>query len=168
MPSRTVKIPARAGGTFDCYLSLPQGGGPAPAMMLASAVHGVTADIRAIADAFAAKGFVAAAPDLFWRTLPGPLSHDDKRASERAQPRLEKIKENEPDLADTLAALRKLPECNGRAAVMGLCYGGPYAAIGPRRLGFDAGISCHGSRMDAYVGEFEGVTQPVCLLWGDE
>ncbi|MGE3148263.1 MAG: dienelactone hydrolase family protein [Pseudorhodoplanes sp.] len=40
--------------------------------------------------------------------------------------------------------------------------------MGPRRLGFDAGISCHGSRMDAYVGEFEGVTQPVCLLWGDE
>ena len=29
---------------------------------------------------------------------------------------------------------------------MGLCYGGPYAILGPKRLGFDAGVSCHGSQ----------------------
>ncbi len=45
-----------------------------PAIVLTSAVHGVDADIRAIADEFAANGVIAAAPDLFWRTLPGPLS----------------------------------------------------------------------------------------------
>jgi carboxymethylenebutenolidase len=39
--------------------------------VLASAVHGVDSDIVAIADEFASHGFIAAAPDLFWRTIPG-------------------------------------------------------------------------------------------------
>jgi carboxymethylenebutenolidase len=96
--------------------------------------------------------------------LPG----DDKRAGERSQPRLEKIAANETDLADTLSHIRTLPQSNGRAAAMGFCYGGPFAILGPKRLGFDGGISCHGTRLLDYIGELEGVTQPVCILWGDQ
>jgi len=136
-------------------------------IVLASAVHGVNADIRAIAAEFASQGHIAAAPDLFWRSIPGPLPREDKRSSERAQPRLEKIKTGEADLADTLAWLRKLPQSNGRAAVIGFCYGGPYAILGPKRLGYDAGVSCHGSQMLDYIQELEGLTRPVCIIWGD-
>jgi carboxymethylenebutenolidase len=64
--------------------------------------------------------------------------------------------------------VRKQPQFNGRAAVIGFCYGGPYAILGPKRLGYDAGISCHGSQMLDYVGELDGVTQPVCIIWGDQ
>ncbi|MEA2904567.1 MAG: carboxymethylenebutenolidase [Alphaproteobacteria bacterium] len=168
MPGTTVKVPARAGGAFDCYLSLPAAAGKVPAIVLASAVHGVDKDIRDLADEFAAHGFIAAAPDLFWRSLPGPLTGDDKRASERAQPRLEKIAAGEADMADTLAELRKLPQSNGRAVAMGFCYGAPYAILGPKRLGYDAGLSCHGSRMLDFVAELEGVTAPVCIIWGEQ
>jgi len=52
----------------------PDVAGKVPAIVLASAVHGVDKDIRAIADEFAANGYIAAAPDLFWRSIPGPLS----------------------------------------------------------------------------------------------
>jgi carboxymethylenebutenolidase len=137
-------------------------------VVLASAVHGVDADIRDIADEFAALGYIAAAPDLFWRSLPGPLTRDDKRSAERSQPRLEKIKAGEADMADTLAAVRKLPQFNGRAAAMGFCYGGPYAILGPKRLGYDAGISCHGTQFLDFLKDLDGVTKPVCLLWGDQ
>jgi carboxymethylenebutenolidase len=51
---------------------------------------------------------------------------------------------------------------------MGFCYGGPYAILGPKRLGYAAGIACHGTQMRDYIGELEGVTQPVCILWGDQ
>jgi carboxymethylenebutenolidase len=51
---------------------------------------------------------------------------------------------------------------------MGFCYGGPYAILGPKRLGFAAGISCHGTRMQDYIGELEGIVAPVCIIWGDE
>jgi carboxymethylenebutenolidase len=71
-------------------------------------------------------------------------------------------------MADTLAALRKLKSFNGRAAAMGFCYGGPYAILGPKRLGCAAGISCHGTNMLEFIGELDGVTAPVCIIWGDQ
>ena len=167
MSGKSIKIRASEGGEFDCYLNVSDRGQRVPAVVLASAVHGVDADIVAIADEFAARGFIAAAPDLFWRTLPGPLSHDDGRAQERSQSRLDKIKQGEADMADTLARLRAVPEFNGSAVAMGFCYGGPYAILGPKRLGYAAGISCHGTQMLDYLHELEDVAEPVCILWGD-
>ena len=169
MAGKHIKIRASGGsGEFDCYLSLPETKGKVPAIVLASAVHGVDADIRAIADEFAAAGYIAAAPDLFWRTVPGPLGRDDDRTKTRSQPRLQVIKTGEADMADTLAEVRKLPQFNGRAATMGFCFGGPYAILGPKRLGYDAGISCHGTQMLDFIGELDGVRQPVCCIWGDQ
>jgi carboxymethylenebutenolidase len=168
MQRKDIKIKSGNGGEFDCYLVTPEGSAKTPAIVLAAAVHGVDADVRAIADEFASKGFIAAAPDLFWRTIPGPLGRDDNRTKERSQPRLQRIREGEADMADTLAEVRKLAQFNGRAAAMGFCYGGPYAILGPKRLGFEAGISCHGTQMLDYIHELEGVTQPVCIVWGDQ
>lgn len=164
----SIKVPSSGGGEFDCYLAAPKSSDAVPAIVLACAVHGVDADICGITDEFAANGYLAAAPDLFWRSVPGPLSHDDARAQPRSQPRLDRIKENERDMADTLAYLRTLPQFNGRAAAIGFCYGGPYAILGPKRLGYAAGISCHGTQMLDYIGELDGVDAPVCIIWGDQ
>jgi len=169
MAGKTIQVHGRTGSDFDCYLAMPKADGPVPAVVLASAVHGVDKDLRDLADEFASHGFIAAAPDLFWRTIPGPLTRaDGELTNKRSQPRAEKIKTGEDDMADTLAELRTLPEFNGRAAVMGFCYGGPYAILGPKRLGYAAGISCHGTRLHDYIGELEGVTAPICIIWGDE
>lgn len=168
MPGRTIKVRSREGGEFDCYLNAPDRAAPAPAIVLASAIHGVDGDVQAIANEFASRGFIAAAPDLFWRTVPGPLPREDKRAAERSQPRLPRIKAGEADMADTLAHLRTLKNFNGKAATMGFCYGGPYAVLGPKRLGYAAGIGCHATQMLDYLGELDGVTQPVCIVWGDK
>jgi carboxymethylenebutenolidase len=168
MLRKDIRIRASGGGEFDCYLVTPDTGGKVPAIVLASAVHGADQDIRAIADEFAANGYIAAAPDLFWRSIPGPLSRDDDRTKERSQPRLEKIRTGEADMRDTLAEVRKLPQFNGRAAAMGFCYGGPYAILAPKRLGYDAGISCHGTQMLDFIKEIDGVGGPVCIIWGDQ
>jgi carboxymethylenebutenolidase len=168
MLKKDLKIRSSEGSEFDCYLVTPQAGQKVPAIVLASAIHGVDLDLRGIADAFASRGYLAAAPDLFWRTVPGPLSHDDPRSTPRGQPRLEKIATGERDLADMLPLLRQHPLGNGRAAVIGFCYGGPYAILGPKRLGYDAGIACHGTQMLDFIQELEGVQQPVRLIWGDQ
>jgi carboxymethylenebutenolidase len=168
MAGETIRIYSTT-DSFDCYLAMPQTSGPVPAVVLASAIHGVDKDLRDLADEFASHGYIAAAPDLFWRTIPGPLTRaDGERAAQRAQPRAEKIKTGETDIADTLVELHKLREFNGRAAMMGFCYSGPYSIIGPKRLGYAAGITCHGSRMQDYIGELDGVTAPVCIIWGDD
>ena len=168
MQRKDIKVRSSGGGEFDCYLVTPDSDRKVPAMVLASAVHGVDKDMRAIADEFASYGYLVAAPDLFWRSVPGPLGRDDNRTRPRSQPRLEKIKAGEADLVDTLAEVRKQTQFNGKAAVMGFCYGGPYSILGPKRLGYAAGVSCHGTQMLDYLNELEGVTQPVCVLWGDQ
>lgn len=168
MQRKDIKIRSREDKDFDCYLVTPDAAGKVPAIVLASAVHGVDGDIRALADEFASHGYIAAAPDLFWASVPGPLARDDDRTKTRSQPRLEKIKAGEADLADTLAEVRKLPQFNGQAATMGFCYGGPYAILGPKRLGYAAGISCHGTQMLDYIKELDGVSAPVCIIWGDQ
>jgi carboxymethylenebutenolidase len=162
MNKKDIRIP------FDCYVVTPDAKEKVPAIVLASAIHGVDQDMRDLADAFAARGYIAAAPDLFSRSVPGPLKRDDPRSKPRGQPRLEKLKDGEKDLADTLAMLKKEPLFNGRAAVIGFCYGGPFAILGPKRLGYAAGISCHGTQMLDFVNELDGVTQPVCIIWGDQ
>jgi carboxymethylenebutenolidase len=168
MLKKDIKIRSSEGPEFDCYIVTPQAEQKVPAIVLASAIHGVDKDLRGIADELASRGYIAAAPDLFWRSVPGPLARDDPRSAPRGQPRLEKIKAGERDLADVLPVLRKQPAFNGRAAVIGFCYGGPYAILGPKRLGYDAGISCHGSQMLDYIKELDGVRQPLCIIWGDQ
>ncbi|MBR0835067.1 dienelactone hydrolase family protein [Bradyrhizobium manausense] len=168
MPGRTRRICAKGGDEFDCYLVTPEAEKPVAAVVLASAIHGVDADMRAIAEELATNGVIVAVPDLFWRSIAGPLSRDDQRAAQRSQPRLEQIRVGEADMADTLRHLGTLPQFNGQAAVMGFCYGGPYAILGPKRLGYAAGICCHGSQMLDYLHELVGVREQVCLIWGDQ
>lgn len=168
MLKQEIRIRSSEGAEFDCCVVTPETEQPVPAIVLASAIHGVDEDLRSIAEAFASHGYLAAAPDLFWRTVPGPLPRDDPRSAPRGQPRLEKIRTGERDLVDVREALRRHPLCNGRIAVIGFCYGGPYAILGPKRLGYDAGIACHGTQMLDFIDELAPVRQPVCLLWGDQ
>lgn len=168
MPGTTIAVQSSEGGEFDCYLTLPASNDPMPAIVLACSIDGVDGDLQQIADEFAAAGYIAVAPDLFWRTIPGPLPSGDPRTHERSRPRLEMLARNERDLTDTLAFLHALPQWSGRAATMGFCYGGPFAILGPKRLGYDAGISCHGSQMLDFLAELEGVAAPVCIIWGDQ
>lgn len=168
MQKKDIKIRSVEGKDFDCYVVTPDATGKVPAIVLASAVHGVDGDIRAIADEFAAAGYICAAPDLFWRTLPGPLTRTDDRTKTRSQPRLPVIKTGENDMVDTLNELKKMPQFNGKAIAMGFCYGGPYAIIGAKRLGYYGGVSCHGTQLGDFAHELEGTTQPISIIWGDQ
>lgn len=167
MSGYDATIPSSEGGTFQCFIALPSDDKPTSAVVLVCSIDGVDGDLRDIADAFAAKGYVAVAPDMFWRTVPGPLPSGDPRTRSRSQPRMERLAENERDVVDALAFLKTLPQWNGNAAIMGFCYGGPFAIIGPRRLGFQAGLACHGSQMLPFIGELDGVIEPIRLIWGD-
>ena len=56
-------------GTFDAYIARPQAS-PAPAVVVLQELFGVNADIRKTCDELAEQGFLAVAPDLFWRQEP--------------------------------------------------------------------------------------------------
>lgn len=53
MLKKDIKIRSSHGGEFDCYVVSPDAKEKVPAIVLASAVHGVDEDVRAITDEFA-------------------------------------------------------------------------------------------------------------------
>src|ERR1700678_1888840 len=57
-------------GAFRAYIARPEAL-PAPAVLVLQELFGVNADIREKCDELAEQGFLAVAPDLFWRHEPG-------------------------------------------------------------------------------------------------
>ena len=71
-----ITIRASEGEEFAAYLALPEGG-EGPGLVLLQEIFGVNRAMRTIADWYAARGFVVACPDLFWRQEPGVQLTDD-------------------------------------------------------------------------------------------
>jgi carboxymethylenebutenolidase len=57
-------------GAFVAYITRPKTL-PAPAVVVLHEVFGVNADIRKTCNELAEQGFLAVAPDVFWRQEPG-------------------------------------------------------------------------------------------------
>jgi carboxymethylenebutenolidase len=68
--SETVSISTLDGaGRFDCHLARPAGA-PRAAVVVMQEIFGINAGIRRKCDRLAADGYLALAPDLFWRVEP--------------------------------------------------------------------------------------------------
>ncbi len=63
--TETVKI-----GLMDCYVAMPTGQATA-AIIVIQEIFGVNPGIRQKCESWARLGYVAIAPDLFWRMQPG-------------------------------------------------------------------------------------------------
>ena len=113
-------------GPFGAYIAWPKVL-PAPAGVALHEVFGVNADIRKTCDELAEQGFMAVAPDLFWRQEPGVdlsvTSDPDWRHGLRLYQAYDRDK-GARDVKDTADAVAKLPECAGKVAVLGYCLGG--------------------------------------------
>ena len=70
MNSQRISIAAHDSGSIGAYLSLPPSG-RGPGIIVLQEIFGVNHHIRAVTDRWAAEGYVALAPDIFWRVEPG-------------------------------------------------------------------------------------------------
>src|SRR5215204_7220545 len=70
LSSTMATIKSFDGNEFDGYLSLPASG-YGPGIVVIQEIFGVNSNVRSVADWYAAHGFVALCPDLFWRIEPG-------------------------------------------------------------------------------------------------
>ncbi|HEY1253809.1 MAG TPA: dienelactone hydrolase family protein, partial [Terracidiphilus sp.] len=115
-----ITIPGRD-GAFDAYIARPKTL-PASAVVVLQELFGVNADIRRTCDELAEQGFVAVAPDLFWRQEPGVDLNVTSEADWQHGLRLYQAYDRDAgvrDIEDTLGAVAKLPEYKGRVAVLG-------------------------------------------------
>jgi carboxymethylenebutenolidase len=156
--SETIAIERAGGGTFDAYMTLPEHT-PAPAILIVSSIYGITGGLKHTMARYAERGFIAIAPDFFWRVLSGPLSDGER---ELAEGRIKNYDINDgiDDMRRTRDALKARPEWNGKFAVLGFCFGGRHAFLGLTRLDADAAAAFHGSHIHRYLNEADRVTKP--------
>ena len=163
MASTDISYTTRKDETFTGYLASPDAGGPAPGILLITAIFGVDDEMQELSNAWAEDGFVVSTPDIFWRVMPGPTADMEKAfarygAFDTDQGML--------DIEDLIGDLKARPQCNGKVAILGFCFGGLYAHLGAARLGIDAAGSYHGTRIGEFLNDTARITCPVSHHFG--
>ena len=157
-------------GAFGAYVAPPKVL-PAPAVVVLHEVFGVNADIRETCDELAEQGFIAVAPDLFWRQEPGVDLSVTSEADWRHGLRLYQAYDRDAgagDVKDAAGAVAELPECAGKVAVLGFCLGGLMTFLTAARFGADAAVAYHGGDTEKYLGEIDGLHAPLLMHLAEE
>src|SRR5258706_1207073 len=157
-------------GEFGAYVVRPKVV-PAPAVVVLHEVFGVNADIRATCDELAEQGFIAVAPDLFWRQEPGVdlgvRSEPDWQHGLRLYQAYDRDA-GAKDVKDTVDVAAKLQVCNGKVAIMGFCLGGLMTFLTAARYGADAAVVYHGGDTEKYLDEGNGLEAPLLIHLAEE
>lgn len=163
MADTTVKV---SDGSFAAYVSAPKGKTSAPGILVIQEIFGVNEVMRGICDDLAGQGYLAMCPDLFWRQQPG-IQITDKTEAEwkRAFELFQGFDQNKgaQDLAASLAHLRKLPGCSGKAGSVGYCLGGKMAYLTATRSDSDCNVSYYGVGIDGALGEAGKIKKPLLM-----
>jgi carboxymethylenebutenolidase len=158
-------------GAFAAYIARPKTV-PAPAVVVLQELFGVNADIRKTCDELAEQGFLAVAPDLFWRQEPGVDLNVTSEADWQHGLRLYSAYDRDAgvrDMKDTIDAARSLPECNGKVALLGYCLGALMVFMpAVRNDGIDAAVWYHGADTEKYLGEVDGLNAPLLMHLAEE
>jgi carboxymethylenebutenolidase len=158
------------GGAFHAYIA-QTAKVPAPAVVVLQELFGVNADIRATCDELAALGFIAIAPDLFWRQEPGVdlgvRSDDDWQHGLRLYAAHDRDA-GAKDIRETVRTAAELPESTGKVGLQGYCLGALMAFITAARHKVDAAVCYHGGDTEKYLGEVGGLHAPLLMHLGEE
>ena len=155
-----------ASGSFNAYLAEPHDREPRGAIVVIQEIFGVNEGIRRKCDRWAALGYVAVAPDLFWRLEPGvELDPDLREEFERALDLMGRFDQNQ-GISDIEAAIRaaraRLPE-GGRVGCVGYCLGGRLAFMTAARTDVDASVGYYAVGLDGLLHEKHAIARPLML-----
>jgi carboxymethylenebutenolidase len=155
-------------GEMDTYVAAPSGT-PKAAIIVIQEIFGVNAGIRQKCDAWAGAGYLAVAPDLFWRFAPGcNLDPDIEAELNEAFGHFQRYDANDGviDLEATIKAVRA--GIAGHAGVakvgaVGYCLGGRLAYMMACRTDVDASVGYYGVMIDQMIGESHAIANPLML-----
>lgn len=152
-------------GRFDAYLARPTSGS-GPGIVVIQEIFGVNKVIRDIADSFAARGYVALAPDLFWRLERGVQLTDKSDAEwQRAFGLMQKfdVDAGVKDIEACISHLRGLEGCTGKVGAVGYCLGGLLAYLTATRTDVDASVGYYGVNIDQKLDEAMNIEKSLLL-----
>jgi carboxymethylenebutenolidase len=105
------------------YLSVPEGEGPFPALVIIHEWDGLVDRVREVADDFAAEGYVTLAADLYAGQT-GSNPDENITLMQAASADMPKVVNN---LNAAVAYLKARSDVTGRVGAMGWCFGGGMA-----------------------------------------
>jgi carboxymethylenebutenolidase len=150
-------------GAFRAYVARPTGT-PRAAVVGIQEIFGVNAVMRGKADWLAREGFLAIAPDLFWR-LGKDIDITDQSEAEWAQAfdyfKRFDVNAGVRDIQATIAHARGMGCAKVGAA--GYCLGGLLAYLTATRTDADASVGYYGVNIPAFVGEAANIKKPLLL-----
>lgn len=144
---------------------------PRAAIVVIQEIFGVNAGIRSKCDALARDGYLAIAPDLFWRMEPGiELDPDVPEEMQRALSIMGKFDQDE-GIRDIEATIRHARDASGgrKVGAVGYCLGGRLAYMTAARTDVDASVGYYAVGVDGLVGEKKAIAHPLLLhIAGDD
>jgi carboxymethylenebutenolidase len=149
---------------FTAYRADPAGT-PTAAVVVIQEIFGVNPGIRAKCDRLAEQGYLAIAPDLFWRIVPGiDLNPDVPQEMQRALDLMGQFDQAMAiaDIEATIRAARALVPC-GKVGAIGFCLGGRLAYMTAARTDVDASVGYYPVGIDGLLGEKHGIARPLML-----
>jgi carboxymethylenebutenolidase len=158
--AQRLKVPTPDGAGLDAELSLPEGAGPHPGVLVLHESFGLNDDIRRIAARFADAGYAALAPDLYSHgtriVCLSRVMFDMLRGG---------VARELEDIRAARAALAARAEVDERRiAVAGFCQGGGFALVAGTDPGFSAAAVNYGM-VPADRSQLDGVC-PVVASYG--
>jgi carboxymethylenebutenolidase len=161
-----VTIRAADGGSFSAYLATPKSG-KGPGILVIQEIFGVNKVMRETADAFAANGYVALCPDLFWRQEPGVQITDKSEAEwKKAFALMQGFDQAKgvEDMKATVAALRKHQTCTGKVGSVGYCLGGKLNYLMCcRDTQAECAVAYYGTYIEHNIREAKRLSRPFML-----
>ena len=162
--SETISI-ATPDGPYDAYLARPEG--PAVgAVVVIQEIFGVNANIRDISDWLAGEGYLALAPDLFWRIEPNVSLTDQTEEEWQKAFALMNAFDGDLGAKDIQAAIdhiRNDTQCNGKVGTVGFCLGCRMAYLSATRNNADANVGYYGVGIQDILAEAENIPAPLML-----
>jgi len=175
LSAETVTITGHGGDQIEAYLARPQGTVAFGGVVVIHHMPGYDSSTKEITRKFAAHGYAALMPNLYYRDAPG-ASPDDAAATARAKGGVpdERLV---GDVAGAAEYLRSLPGSNGKVGVIGYCSGGRQSFLAACSLRLDAAVDCYGgavvnvpegapASMKPLVGLSENLSCPLLGLFG--
>lgn len=164
MPNIQVET-LEGGERFAAYLAAPEEA-PRGAILVIQEIFGVNEGIRRKADRWASLGYLALAPDLFWRLEPGvELDPDVPDQFERALGLMNRFDQDQGigDIEATIRAARaRLPE-GGKVGAVGYCLGGRLAYMTAARTDIDASVGYYAVGLPSILHEKHAIARPLML-----
>ena len=153
------------GGSFPAYLSEPEGS-PRAAIIVIQEIFGVNPGIRHKCDSWAEKGYLALAPDLFWRLQPAvELDPDIPDQFQQALDLMGKFDQDQGvrDIEAAIGEARKRLGAQGKVGCVGFCLGGRLAFMTSTRTDVDASVGYYAVALDSLLHEKSNIRTPLML-----